>query len=224
MRTAMDYPANLGEGKHLLTPENELQLLLGQCLAARGRRRPRPGSGGRGPPSPRVTPTHPPADGPYWQALALRELGESRQPTRDWRSSSGAARQQTRAEVRIPYFATSLPTLLLFDDDLTALAHVEARYLEGLALLGMGRLRAAGTRFADVLAARPEHLEAALRFAEIGRGLSSQSARAPRGCVTCSRTMCRSDQSCGSGTGALPPSCPESWREAASSGPRSCSR
>jgi hypothetical protein len=75
------------------------------------------------------------------------------------------ARRQAHAEVRIPYFATSLPTLLLFDDDLSALAHVEARYVEGLALLGMGRARAAGTRFADVLAARPEHLEAALRFA-----------------------------------------------------------
>ena len=34
---AMDYPPNLGEGKHLLTPENELQLLLGQALAADGR-------------------------------------------------------------------------------------------------------------------------------------------------------------------------------------------
>ncbi len=36
VRVAMDYPANLGEGKHLLTPENELQLLLGRCLAAGG--------------------------------------------------------------------------------------------------------------------------------------------------------------------------------------------
>ncbi len=35
-RTAMSYPPNLGEGKHLLTAENELQLLLGQCLAAAG--------------------------------------------------------------------------------------------------------------------------------------------------------------------------------------------
>ena len=137
--TAMDYPANLGEGKHLLTPENELQLLLGHCLAASGRRRPRPGTGGRGPPSPRATPTRPPATDPTGRPWRCASWATPQPPTRAWRRSCAAARRQARAEVRIPYFATSLPTLLLFDDDLSALAPVEARYLEGLALLGMGR-------------------------------------------------------------------------------------
>ncbi len=93
-----------------------------------------------------------------------------RPPTPAWRRCAAAARRQARAEVRIPYFATSLPTLLLFEDDLTARAHLEARYLEGLALLGQGRSRAAWSRFAEVLAARPEHLEAALRLADIEIG------------------------------------------------------
>jgi hypothetical protein len=162
----MDYPANLGEGKHLLTPEHELQLLLGQCLAAAG------DDAGASrcwslAAEPQGDPDAPPADGAYWQALALRELREADAAEARLAGLLAAARRQATSEVRIPYFATSLPTLLLFDDDLTALAHVEARYLEGLALLGLGRARAAGTRFADVLAARPEHLEAALRFAEM---------------------------------------------------------
>ena len=166
VRTAMDYPANLGEGKHLLTPEHELQLLLGQCLAAAG-----DDAGARRcwslAAAPQADPDAPPADGAYWQALALRELREADAAEARLAGLLAAARRQAMSEVRIPYFATSLPTLLLFDDDLSALAHVEARYLEGLALLGLGRARAAGTRFADVLAARPEHLEAALRFAEM---------------------------------------------------------
>ena len=81
----------------------------------------------------------------------------------------GAAARQARAQVRIPYFATSLPTLLLFEDDLTLRAHQEARYLDGLAALGQGRPRAARTRFRALLAERPDHLEAALRLADLER-------------------------------------------------------
>ncbi len=169
LSAAMDYPVNLGEGKHLLTPENELQLLLGQCLAAAGSVREARAWLARAA-EPQGDPDAPAGDGPYWQALALRELGESGVAETRLKALLAAARRQARAEVRIPYFATSLPTLLLFDEDLTARAHVEARYLEGLALLGLGRGRTAWSRFAGVLAERPEHLEAALRLAEIEAG------------------------------------------------------
>jgi hypothetical protein len=57
--------------------------------------------------------------------------------------------------------------MLLFDDDLTLRARQEGRYLEGLALLGLGHARAARSRFRSLLAERPEHLEAALRLAEV---------------------------------------------------------
>jgi tetratricopeptide (TPR) repeat protein len=165
VRRAMDRPANLGEGKHLLTAEHELQLLLGRCLAAAGDPAAARAWWERAT-LPQGDPDGPPGDGPYWQALALRELGDLAGAEGRLDALARAARRQARARVRIPYFATSLPTLLLFEDDLTARARVEARYLEGLALLGRGRARAAWSRFSDVLAARPEHLEAALRLAE----------------------------------------------------------
>jgi hypothetical protein len=69
--------------------------------------------------------------------------------------------------VCIPYFATSLPTLLLFDDDLSLRAHQEALYLDGLALLARGRDSAAKTRFERLLSARPDHLDAALRLGDL---------------------------------------------------------
>jgi tetratricopeptide (TPR) repeat protein len=166
VRAAMDYPANLGEGKHLLTPENELQLLLGRCLAAAGSTA-EAGRWWRRAAEPQGDPDAATGDGPYWQALALRELGDPAAADERLASLRAAARRQAKADVRIPYFATSLPTLLLFEDDLTARARLEARYLEGLALLGQGRRRAAWSRFAEVLTARPEHLEAALRLADI---------------------------------------------------------
>ena len=79
------------------------------------------------------------------------------------------ARAQARASVTIPYFATSLPTMLLFDDDVIQRSREEARYLEGLALLGLGRRKGAGRRFGALIAGRPEHLEAVLRLDETGR-------------------------------------------------------
>ena len=78
-----------------------------------------------------------------------------------------AAAAQAATAVRIPYFATSLPTLLLFDDDLSERAHQEALYLDGLVALGRGRTTAAATHFRELLAARPEHLDARLRLADI---------------------------------------------------------
>jgi hypothetical protein len=57
--------------------------------------------------------------------------------------------------------------MLLFHDDPTRRAREQAGYLEGLALLGQGRHRAARTRFSRLLAVRPDHLEAALRLAEL---------------------------------------------------------
>lgn len=166
VRAAMTYPHNLGEGKHLLTPENEPQLLFGQALLAAGQ----PHSAQEWlerASRPQGDPDAPPGDGPYWQALALRELGDPAAADSRLAALLAAARQQARREVRIPYFATSLPTLLLFDDDLSERAHQEARYLEGLALLGMGKPRAAKSRFRKLLEARPDHLDAALRIAEI---------------------------------------------------------
>ena len=165
LRRAMERPANLGEGKHLLLPENELQWLLGRCLAVAGDL----GEARRWwqlAATPQGDPAAPPGDGPYWQALALRELGELAAAEARLAALLAAARRAGRSEVRIPYFATSLPTLLLFEDDLSLRTRQEARYLEGLALLGQGRREAAWSRFVDVLAARPEHLEAALRLAE----------------------------------------------------------
>ena len=166
VHTAMTYPHDLGEGAHLLTPQNESQQLLGDCLRRAGseaeavkwleRAATRQGD-----------PDAPPADGPFWQALALRALGREDEALACLESLASAAARQAADDVRVPYFATSLPALLLFDDDLTRRSHQEARYLEGLALLGRGQKPAARRRFETLLAARPDHLEAALRLADL---------------------------------------------------------
>jgi tetratricopeptide (TPR) repeat protein len=169
LRTAMAYPENLGEGKHLLTPQNELQLLLGLSLRAQGAQTEARDQLERAA-QPQGDPDAPADDARYWQALALRELGATAQAEEQLSRLATEAREQAKAEVRIPYFATSLPTLLLFDDDLGERSRQEAGYLEGLASLGQGRKPAARTRFMTLLDARPDHLDAALRLAELDSG------------------------------------------------------
>ncbi len=169
VRAAMTYPQNLGEGRHLLTPQNELQYLLGACLRAAGDEVGAADWFARAA-EPQGDPEAPAADGPYWQALALRALGDDAGADGRLADLAAAAAEQARAEVRIPYFATSLPTLLLFDDDLTLRSQQEALYLDGLVLLGQGRVEDARTRFEALLAARPDHLDAALRLTELARG------------------------------------------------------
>ena len=164
LQMAMTYPQNLGEGKHLLTPENELQWLLGQC------RRTLADEAGaiewyRRAAEPQGDPREPAGDGPYWQALALRALGDESAAGARLAALADAAEASAHAQEQIPYFATSLPTLLLFDDDLTERARQGSLYLAGLALLGRGQTRAARARFERLLAMRPDHLGASLRLA-----------------------------------------------------------
>ena len=178
VRLAMDYPANLGEGKHLLTPENELQLLLGRCLAASG-------SAAEAwrwwlqAAEPQGDPDAPPATGPTGRPWPCATWAMRRPPTPAWRRSGGGPSTGP--------CAGSHPLLRHLAADPAALrgrphgaGAAWSRYLEGLALLGQGRSRAAWSRFAEVLAARPEHLEAALRLADIEVGLTAaRHARRP---------------------------------------------
>jgi tetratricopeptide (TPR) repeat protein len=168
LEAAMRYPQGLGEGKHLLTREHETHLLMG--LAER-----QLGSAETARPwferaaSAQGDPAEPQQEARYWRALALRAMGREAEAVAMLEEMRRDARRSQRADARIPYFATSLPTLILFEDDLTRRARLEAAYLEGLALRGLGKAVAARRALAAVAASDPAHQGAVLRIAEIER-------------------------------------------------------
>jgi tetratricopeptide (TPR) repeat protein len=166
VRAAMTYPHNLGEGKHLLTPEHELQYLLGLALRHTASGEAEAEIWLDRATQPQGDPDASLADAPYWQALAYRALGDEAAARAQLEDLAQAAAEGARAEARTPYFATSLPTLLLFDDDLSERAQQEALYLEGLVLLGQGQTEAAQAQFSELLDLHPEHMAAASRLAE----------------------------------------------------------
>ena len=162
LEAAMRYPENLGEGKHLATPEHELHYHLGRAFEALGddasaRRELELAADPVPSHQPRMVAVPLLSDATYWRALALERLGNTGASQELLRNLRDAARRQAEAEVRIDYFATSLPTFLLFEDDLARRNRAESRYLEGLAELGLGSRRPARAAFDEVLQLDPNH-------------------------------------------------------------------
>ena len=151
---ARNYPHNLGEGKHLLTPEVHLDYFSGLALQQLGR------SGEAHEMWKRAAEFECPHTWmTYYRAMALAALGresESRTLIHQMRESAAA---QLKTTVKIDYFATSLPNFLLFEDDLQKRNRIECLFMLALADLAEGKPDTA-TGMKEVLALDPNHLGA----------------------------------------------------------------
>jgi len=150
---AQSYPGNLGEGKHLLTLETDIHYFAGLARRALGDEEGsklcfQKAAGTETPPSRMI----------YYQALAMRELGEEAASARKLEELLAFAEKQMHSEVKIEYFATSLPNFLIFEDDLRRRNRVDCTFLKGLAYLGLGKKSGAEKAFRDVLALDANHL------------------------------------------------------------------
>ncbi len=153
---ARSYPRNLGEGKHLLTPETQVHVLAGLAQEALGdagdaRRRFERAAEPVAPATPAV----------YYRGLALRRLRRAEDADTALHALLEQAEARLREVPKIDYFATSLPNFLLFEDDLERRHRIECLFLEGLARLGLSEPGRAREAFAEVLALDVNHLAAA---------------------------------------------------------------
>lgn len=163
-RAALAAPENLGEAKHLLANQSDIQLLLGDALAAAGRADEAraawtAAAEARGDFQAMSVKNF--SEMTYFSALALRRLGRSRAAEKLLRELLAHARALAKTEAKIDYFATSLPTMLLFEADLQTVQTDTARFLEAQALLGLGKRAAARAKLKAVLASDPAHALAA---------------------------------------------------------------
>jgi hypothetical protein len=97
----------------------------------------------------------------YYSARALSRLGRQREARQLLRGLLGEARKRARSPATVDYFATSLPTMLLFDDDLQARQQTTALFLEAQARLGLGQTAPARRLLRTVLRRDPNHALAA---------------------------------------------------------------
>ncbi len=157
---ALSAPENLGEARHLLANRSDLFFWLGEARAAAGdstgaREAWRAAATFRGDFQDMSVRSF--SELTYSSALAWKRLGDTAAATRLLRDLLAHARDLEKRPAQIDYFATSLPTMLLFDDDLQARQTTTARFLQAQALLGLGQKKRARALLADVLRRDPTH-------------------------------------------------------------------
>ncbi|MFI6424336.1 DUF5107 domain-containing protein [Promicromonospora sp. NPDC050880] len=120
LRSALTPPSNLGEARHPLASTATLHLLLGDALAAAGAADEATGAwrtaaAQRGDFVEMSTQEH--GEQTFWTVLALRRTGDAAAAD-TLTAALRAYRDRFAGEVpRVDYFATSLPDLLLFEED-----------------------------------------------------------------------------------------------------------
>jgi tetratricopeptide (TPR) repeat protein len=162
-QAALRAPANLAEAKHLLANQSDIHLLLGDALQANRQR-----SEAR---AQWLLAAHAKGDFQnmsvrsfsemtYYSAIALDRLGRKKAAKNLLKDLLAYARKLAKVEAKIDYFATSLPTMLLFDDDLQKSQTLTARFLEAQARFGLGQHKKARSILTDILAVNPNHAAA----------------------------------------------------------------
>ncbi|OQW95831.1 MAG: hypothetical protein BWK77_06830, partial [Verrucomicrobia bacterium A1] len=155
LRSALDWPENLGEGKLPGARENHVHLALGLALRSLGRsgeaeRFLRAAAAGSGGPASAMFYNDEPPDMVFYRGLALRALGRTAEARAVFRSLADYARRHRNDAVEIDYFAVSLPDFLVFEDDPRRRHAAHAAWMSGLGRLGLGDRRGARRAFAAV--------------------------------------------------------------------------
>jgi tetratricopeptide (TPR) repeat protein len=149
---ALENPLRAGEAKHPLANQSNIYYWLGIAWQTRGEE-----ERARGWWRKATTATDDISEITYYSALALRRLGEEEACERLFRQVVAYARQIARQPAKIDYFATSLPTMLLFHEDLETRKNITAAFLEAQGRFGLGDLKRARPLLARVLKLDPNH-------------------------------------------------------------------
>ncbi|RSX58524.1 DUF5107 domain-containing protein [Bifidobacterium samirii] len=164
---AMTYPHNLGEGKLEGQKDNDLHYYLGLCARALGDEETARAEFTKATIGPDEVKgamyyNDQPAEMILFQGLAHKALGETGPANARFYRLLDYGEQHLDDQVRIDYFAVSLPDFLIFENDLTAMNHTHCDYLMALANIGMGDRDAAQRFLGEALAADPSHIQANL--------------------------------------------------------------
>jgi tetratricopeptide (TPR) repeat protein len=93
----------------------------------------------------------------YYSARAMQRLGEGHAAKKRLGDLQLYAKQLSRQKPVVDYFATSLPAMLLFDDDLHKRNTIRAMFLQAQAMLGLGEEKPAKRLLRKILKLDPNH-------------------------------------------------------------------
>ena len=166
LERSLELPVNLGEGRLEGTKDNHIWFLLGTVKEALGEDDAKAcfekATLGTDEPAGMMYYYDQPADMILCKGLAFEKLGEHRAACACFNKLIDYGERHVRDEVRIDYFAVSLPDFLIFEDDLTKRNEAHCYYLMGLGSLGLGNSEKAAACFDEVLRRDPSHQNAIL--------------------------------------------------------------
>jgi tetratricopeptide (TPR) repeat protein len=93
----------------------------------------------------------------FYQGLAWNQLNHSKEAKRRFNKLIDYAERHLFDDVKIDYFAVSLPDFLVFEDDLNKRNQTHCLFMLGLGLLGLGNKEEAKNRFNEALQLEPNH-------------------------------------------------------------------
>ena len=164
---ALVFPHNLSEGKLEGAKDNNIYYYLGLCERNLGNEDKaveyleRAAAGDEEPASAMYY-NDQPADLIMYEGLANRELGRETRATSRFYKLISYGEKYYYDEVKIDYFAVSLPDLQLFDEDLTVRNRAHCEYLIALGNYGLGNYDKAAEYYDKVLAIDSAHAGAVL--------------------------------------------------------------
>lgn len=156
------YPHNLGEGKLYGAQENDIHYLQGciyeqMNLADQAKEKFLMATKGPTEPVQAIFYNDPQPDQIFYQGLAWLKLNEADKAREIFERFIQFGKQHLNDEIRIDYFAVSLPDLLVFDQDLDLKNYIHCSYLIGLGHLGLGSFDEAKNVFTEVLKMDANH-------------------------------------------------------------------
>lgn len=162
LQRALHYPENLGEGKLDGAQENNVYYELGMAWKGLGRADEAAShwtiaSQGLEEPASAMYYNDQPPEMIFYQGLAWLQLDNVKEAKRRFNKLIDFAERHLFDDVKLDYFAVSLPDFLVFEDDLNLRNRIHCLFMLGLGLLGLGRTSEAKERFAEALQLNPNH-------------------------------------------------------------------
>lgn len=170
LEAALACPTNLGEARHLLANQSDVYYLLGEVNAALGdtkaaRKHWERAAYFKGDFQQMSMRRF--SEMTYFSALSLRRMGKETAAEKLFQQLLNYGRELEKARATIDYFATSLPTMLLFDEDIQLRQETQALFIQAQASLGLGKRKRSRLLLEKVLQREPSHGLAADLLAEI---------------------------------------------------------
>ncbi|WP_342646831.1 DUF5107 domain-containing protein [Mucilaginibacter sp. CSA2-8R] len=169
---AQIYPHSIGEGKLYGTPENDVYYWLGVATgtlndAKRSQAFFKQATVGTAEPGAAMFYNDQQPDKIFYQGLAWQKLGDTDNAKAIFENLINYGEAHEHDDIKIDYFAVSLPNLLIFDDDLNLRNQIHCLYIKALGLAGLGRNQEALALLEKVLSVDKMHSGAKVHYAMI---------------------------------------------------------